>query len=620
MEVIMSSTFPTSSNLLGRTFLTSIFMLCFVGSASAQSPSSGSTQRSFVVTTKDVKAGQVSGITMKLSDDSDLTDSGSPDITVESLNASQLTVENPHLSPDKKRLLFTVRVAPDAFGPATLRVLKGNQKTPPLSEVDFIELNIAEFQANPIPRKPTPSGIRRVDLMWSVLPDGIIKDNFGSKTAKNYYGIQVVIGNNTGFDLQIVSMGFKTTLKIPELDAELAEGQHAKSLASLNLKSGLATDSATGSEASKKIRTFEIPVLDHRLVRGTIEKEQVFGKRAKALGFVTGIGTLTTGFLPFFRAVGPRANFSSFTSLLNGNFKEGFGLTIPDLTVRQLSRLENQVMHDELIVPNNSQERTVVFLPKGIFDLSDEANLQDKRNSEPSIPTVMALLGELKLVGRKIEYIDVEDREIVVARSEGRHDDEPPALPSPNPSASSVTPAPATLAVTGISPNGGLALETNLIRITGANFSENCNVTFGDTPAAAVKFISPTTLNAFAPAHAPGDVEVAVIRPNGEKVVSPQKYTYFSELIISGSDRSSGLTAGGETVRIFGSGIRANAKVFFDGLEISAGSVTVASDGRSIAVKTPAHVASKVKVSVVNPSPYPNQEARELVGGFTYNP
>lgn len=607
----MLSTLLKTTHTLSMTLLMSIFMLCLVGSASGQPAGSGSTQRNYVVTPKDVPAGKVGGITLKLGDDSALTDSGSPDITVEPLNASQLTVENPHLTADKKRLLFTVRAAADAFGPATLRVLKGNQKTLPMTEIDFIELNITEFQAHPIPRRATPGGIRRVDLMWSVLPDRIIKDNFGSKTAKIYYGIQVVVGNNTGFDLQIVSMGFKTTLKMPELEADrLAENQHARpAAASLDLKSNLATAS-TSSETPKKVRTFEIPVLDHRLVRGTIEKEQTFGKRAKALGFITGIGTLTTGFLPFFHALGPRANFGTFTSLLNGNFKEGFGLTVPDLTVRQLNRLENQVMHDELIVSNNSQERTVVFVPKGIFDLTEARSLENRKNYTPSIPTVMALLGELTLVGRKIEYVDVQDREIVVARSEGLN----------GPDSSTATAATAAPTVSGILPNGGLALDTKLVQITGTNFTENSNVTFGDAPAAAVKFISPTSLNAFAPAHAPGEVEVAVITPGGQKVVSSQKYTYFRELEVSGSDRPSGSAAGGETLKIFGSGFRSNAKVFFDGAEVQPGSVTVAADGKSISVKTPAHAAGNAKVTVVNPSPYPNQDPKELAGGFTYKP
>jgi hypothetical protein len=593
------------STIIYKIVLMLIFALVLVGSATAQSSRAPNTQRTFIAVPTDVPAGQIEGVTLKLSDDSVLTDSAAPDITVESLNPSQLTIENPHLSPDKKRLLFTVRPAANAFGLASLRVLKGDQKTSAMTEVEFIRLNITAGPAPPVSIKPTPSGIRRVDLMWSVLPDGIIKDNFGSETAKKYYGIQVVIGNNMGFDMQIISMAFRSNLKLPDSSrtGSLATNQRAHATASNSSIKGALESASAMIESPAKAPVFEIPVLDHRLVRGTIERDQTFGKRAKALGFITGIGTFTTGFLPFFHALGPRANFGTFTSILNGNLKEGFGLTVPDLTIRQLNRLENQVMRDELILSNNSQERTVVFVPKGIFDYSNSNDSKNK-NYKPSIPEVMALLGEFTLVGRKVEYIDVEDRQIVVARGERSEG-----------STSSTTPS----SISGISPKAGLLLDMAPVTITGVNFTDRSTVIFGNTPAASVKFVSPTTLMAVAPPHVAEEVEVFVITENGQKIVSPQRYTYFSELVVSGSDRTSGSATGGDTLKIFGTGFRSNTKVLFDDTQLPSSLVTVAADGKLITIKTPAHGVGNVKVTILNPSPYPSHERKELAGGFTYN-
>ena len=82
------------------------------------------------------------------------------------------------------------------------------------------------------------------------------------------------------------------------------------------------------NEGKVKMRNdlLEITAIDRSLVRSGIERDQNFGTRALALNLIGGVGTLTTGFLPFFHALGPRANFSSFTSVINGQLKDGFTL------------------------------------------------------------------------------------------------------------------------------------------------------------------------------------------------------------------------------------------------------------------------------------------------------
>jgi hypothetical protein len=62
----------------------------------------------------------------------------------------------------------------------------------------------------PLPPGPIPPGMRpQVDIMWAVVPQRIVKDNFGTRVGKLFYCVEVVIGNNTGYDLQIAAVAFK---------------------------------------------------------------------------------------------------------------------------------------------------------------------------------------------------------------------------------------------------------------------------------------------------------------------------------------------------------------------------------------------------------------------------
>jgi len=554
-----------------------------------------SKSQDFVLSPKEIQAGRVRGLTLTLKDDSVLVDDDSPDIKVEALNATELVIESQQLTPDKKRLLLEVRVPEEAFGTATLRVMRGKEANAPLERAALIDINVSAFQARPIPRKPTPSGIHRVDVMWSVLPDEVVKDNFGTKAAKHYYGIQVVIGNNTGFDLQIAGLGFKTDLKSPESD-ETGKNAHADSRASN-------TSSASGSKSEPK---FQIPVVDYRYVRGTIEKEQAFGGRARALSFIAGFGTLTTGFLPFFHALGPRANFGTFTSLLNGNFKEGFGLAIPDLTIRQLNRLdEKQVMHDQMIIPNNTQERTVVFVPKGIVQMNPAVALEGGAKFKPTIAQIMSFLGELTLVGRRIKYEDIEDREVVVLRNDAAN--EPGEDGGTKPTAGPIS-------IQSISPNFGTVSDAPEVMITGSGFipGEEVKVKFGGDPFVRGRAINATQVKATVPPRVTaGEIDVEVIA--GERTNKlANGYTYFDELSVDSFNPTSVPIAGGATVKIKGKGFMSGAEVTVDGVAIA--NVSVSNDHHEITIIVPAHGAGAVKVVVKNP----NGKTFSFANAFTY--
>lgn len=282
-------------------------------------------------------------------------------------------------------------------------------------------IGIADFEVIAVAQGPIPPGLDpQVDVMWGVMSDKVVMHNFGHKIAKHYYGIQLSIGNNTGYDLQIASVGFR----LPPYT---------------NIKNTVPTNS-------------------YRATRGTLERAQEIGTRAKVLNSVKAAGLLLTGALPFWHALGPRANAALFADLINGPFVGGLELVYPDTIISQLTRLDDQMLRDGLIVKNNSQARTLVFVPKQLLDISKDEGFLDISKKESFIdhqelkelkrfnsenkkkkkfdfrndPQYVNLrLGELVLIGQPIQFLN---RVQVIKSAEGGPVTPPPTVAGVNPS------------------------------------------------------------------------------------------------------------------------------------------------------------------------------------------
>ncbi len=225
-------------------------------------------------------------------------------------------------------------------------------------------LGIAPFQVTSVLPGPTPPGLgQQVDVMWGVLPKNICKDNFGHEIANNYFCIEVVIGNNSGYDLQIAALGFS----VPSLV----------------------------SGASRGI----VPVSGNLIARGSLERGQDTGLRNYTLRVIKALGPILTGFTPFFKNTGSQASFSTGVDIFSNPLEKGYELAIPDLTLSQLNRLDAQMLRDGMIISNNSQRRTMVFLPKRYLKvaLSNDDDLNDPAK-------VRVALGEMVLEGLPVEY------------------------------------------------------------------------------------------------------------------------------------------------------------------------------------------------------------------------
>lgn len=291
---------------------------------------------------------------------------------------SVLTVSEdppPSLIDEGHTLVVRLEVSPAApIGVATLMVTyEDADKKEHTSSVD-----VTITGKQPLAPQPTPDGIREVDVMWMVIPRKVASDNFGRRVSKQYYCVEVVIGNNSAYDLQIASVGFE-------------------------LKSTMISN--------------KVPVNSYKATRATIIKDTIWNPRNIILNTVKALGPVLTGFGPFFHNVGHSANFSKAIDVFSNPFEKGIEAVYPDHTIRQLSNLDDQMLRDGLTIHNNLQVRTVVFIPKAlVFSAA-------KPSEDPQ--TVMQALGRLVIIGDRIAHIN---REVVIATSEGGPQSPGPAV------------------------------------------------------------------------------------------------------------------------------------------------------------------------------------------------
>lgn len=293
-----------------------------------------------------------------------------------------------------------------------------------------------------------------MDVLWSVVPKNVVSDNFGKRVGNNFYCVEIVIGNSTGYDLQLASVGFKVgpigpyAKVVANTRQQLAEmalqnNQEAirsivdKAIEARNelekcskkdnpncnseqiskalddeikritdrvLTAQLAGATAARAQAdvlsqlSQQAYAQKIPVSSYRMSRGSVEHGQFWSRRSLILNFVKAAGPFLVGFTPFFHVLNHRNNFSQGVNIFSDPFEKGIELVFPDETVRQLQRLDEQMLRDGLTVLNNQQIRTRAFIPKKLLGL--EGTLKD------DWATVTQALGTLIIVGDKIQYIN----------------------------------------------------------------------------------------------------------------------------------------------------------------------------------------------------------------------
>jgi hypothetical protein len=149
-------------------------------------------------------------------------------------------------------------------------------------------------------------------------------------------------------------------------------------------------------------------------------------------------------------------------------------------------------------------------------------------------------------------------------------------------------------AVATVKPSSGPVGGKNAVTITGSEFTAATAVTFGGEPAASYRVLSATAIEAVAPSHAAGTVNVIVTNTAGSSPVTTKDHYKFTPTIESVSP-SEGLAAGGESVTVTGTGFALGSATIIKFGTAKGASVNCTSS-TTCTVLTPAHAAGTVSV------------------------
>jgi hypothetical protein len=362
---------------------------------------------------------------------------------------NKFDISNPVLSPDRCTYSAVLKVGSDApFDKVAVTLHYKETSADGKTTVDRdVPVFIQVVKEEAVPPGPLVPGLDpQVDIMWTVVPQNVVKDNFGQRVGKLFYCLEVVIGNDSGYNLQIATVGFQLGPTGPEASIVLDSG---KSMSESLLKAQqdslpqalkVATDSC-----KKEFKTYDdykayldcvsnkttqvitdtansqaavivalqrqrdllatippnspgntIPSASYRMTRGSVEHGQFWNYRNVTVNLLRAFGPFLTGFTPYFHNINHQSHYSEAINIISNPLEKGFEIVIPDETIQQLQRLDEQTLRDGMIILNNQQIRTRVFIPKGVLKL-------DKRWRDDPRAVTMSL-GKLHIIGDLIEY------------------------------------------------------------------------------------------------------------------------------------------------------------------------------------------------------------------------
>ena len=156
----------------------------------------------------------------------------------------------------------------------------------------------------------------------------------------------------------------------------------------------------------------------------------------------------------------------------------------------------------------------------------------------------------------------------------------------------------------------------DIITLTGSRFLGATDLLFGSTPAPSFTVSSDGTIVATTPTHSAGTVDVTVVNSSGTSATSAAtRYNFLTTAIggaagipatpnvsglpvINGLDTVGGTTAGGTTVRLYGTGFTPTTKILFG--TVPAPSFQLVSDNELLAT-APAQAAGTLNITVQTP-------------------
>jgi hypothetical protein len=192
-----------------------------------------------------------------------------------------------------------------------------------------------------------------VTTSWEILPAAIVGDNYGRTIKSDYYCVEVMVQNNSGSDVALAGLVF---------------------------------------DLNGRTR----PVTSYATVNGSLAKRKLTHPRALTLAIIDGVGSLMTGFNPFFHNASHAANYSQVIDIVSNPFAKGVASVWKDSYPDEVSRFQQDVLKDDKIVANGMTFKTKAFFPKrALFKNGDP----DRENFEE----VRRRLGQLVVIGYKLQ-------------------------------------------------------------------------------------------------------------------------------------------------------------------------------------------------------------------------
>jgi hypothetical protein len=119
------------------------------------------------------------------------------------------------------------------------------------------------------------------------------------------------------------------------------------------------------------------------------------------------------------------------------------------------------------------------------------------------------------------------------------------------------------ISVSGVAPSSASSAGGIIVKVAGSNFVNGASVSFGNANSTAAVFASPTQINALAPAHSAGTVNVTITNPDGSSATLPGGFTYTSGSTSAGSTTTGAGSSSGST----GTTAISGSVLFQDGFE-----------------------------------------------------
>lgn len=240
---------------------------------------------------------------------------------------------------------------PDKEKKLTLIGLNADAKTPDVVKGLLVVKSAGVSAALPITYRKD-----LVSTFWEILPPRIVGDNYGRTIKNDYYCIEVTVRNTSGSDIALAALAF---------------------------------------ELNGRAR----PVTSYTTVHGSLAKRKLTHPRALTLAILDGVGSLMTGFNPFFHNDSHAANYSQFIDIVSNPLAKGAATVWRDSYPDEVARFETDVLKDDKIISNGGIFKTKVFFPKRVLFGNKDKNRED-------LDKVREKLGRLVLMGHRLGPIE----------------------------------------------------------------------------------------------------------------------------------------------------------------------------------------------------------------------